>query len=135
MNPAHNHDERPPVGAGSLAVWPWTESDPAPTDPRPRTRGECQAGPRPCPWVGCRWHLAWEMPVFRDALELGISADVLAGLVMGMEHTCALDFDGKGITERELARCLGVSRQCINQRTHNALIKLRAKIQHAWRER
>jgi hypothetical protein len=24
---------------------------------RPRTRGECVDGPRPCPYVGCRWHL------------------------------------------------------------------------------
>jgi hypothetical protein len=24
---------------------------------RPRTRGDCVNGPRPCPWVGCRHHL------------------------------------------------------------------------------
>jgi hypothetical protein len=27
---------------------------------RPRTRAECQDGPRPCPWVGCRSHTALE---------------------------------------------------------------------------
>lgn len=24
---------------------------------RPRTRGECKDGSRPCPWVSCRYHL------------------------------------------------------------------------------
>jgi hypothetical protein len=24
---------------------------------RPRTRGDCIDGPRPCPFAGCRWHL------------------------------------------------------------------------------
>jgi len=28
---------------------------------RPRTRGECVDGPRPCPWVGCRHHLYLEV--------------------------------------------------------------------------
>ncbi len=25
---------------------------------RPRVRGDCANGPRPCPWVSCRYHLA-----------------------------------------------------------------------------
>lgn len=28
---------------------------------RPRTRGECKDGPRPCPWVSCRHHLLLEI--------------------------------------------------------------------------
>lgn len=28
---------------------------------RPRTRGDCVDGPRPCPWVGCRHHLYLEV--------------------------------------------------------------------------
>lgn len=27
------------------------------TPTRPKTRGECKDGPRPCPWVSCRHHL------------------------------------------------------------------------------
>jgi hypothetical protein len=27
------------------------------TDWRPRTRGDCADGPRPCPFIGCRYHL------------------------------------------------------------------------------
>lgn len=29
--------------------------------PRPRTRAQCQDGPRPCPWVACRHHLLLEV--------------------------------------------------------------------------
>lgn len=29
--------------------------------PRPRTRGDCLAEARPCPWVGCRHHLLLEV--------------------------------------------------------------------------
>lgn len=28
---------------------------------RPRTRGDCKDGPRPCPWVSCRHHLLLEI--------------------------------------------------------------------------
>lgn len=30
--------------------------------PRPRTRGDCLAEARPCPWVGCRYHLLLDAP-------------------------------------------------------------------------
>src|ERR1019366_2346037 len=28
---------------------------------RPKTRGDCVDGPRPCPWAGCRQHLYLEV--------------------------------------------------------------------------
>lgn len=68
-------------------LWPLlTEPDPGDRDlfelpRRPRTRADCRDGPRPCPWVGCKYHryltvsprngtiwvtcpdvLPWEMP-------------------------------------------------------------------------
>ena len=27
------------------------------TNPRPKTRADCIGDPRPCPWVGCKYHL------------------------------------------------------------------------------
>lgn len=33
--------------------------------PRPRTLGECREEARPCPWVGCRHHLALEVAIPR----------------------------------------------------------------------
>jgi hypothetical protein len=60
---------------------------------RPRNRSECAAGPRPCPWVGCLYHLfldvhpatgsikfnhpdfePWEMPV-SCALDIACVGD------------------------------------------------------------
>lgn len=35
------------------------ETEPGPR--RPRTRGDCEDGPRPCPWVGCRYNLMLEV--------------------------------------------------------------------------
>jgi len=28
---------------------------------RPRTRAECEHGPRPCPWYGCKYHLGLDV--------------------------------------------------------------------------
>lgn len=28
---------------------------------RPRTRGDCEDGPRPCPWFECKYHLATDV--------------------------------------------------------------------------
>jgi hypothetical protein len=55
---------------------------------RPRTRGDCVDGPRPCPWVSCRYYLAHE------------------------EQSCALDVADQGEhTPAEVAAYLGVTRQ------------------------
>ena len=29
--------------------------------PRPKSRSDCICGPRPCPWVGCKYHLYLEI--------------------------------------------------------------------------
>ncbi len=36
-------------------------TDPMLAIPRPKTRADCQAEARPCPWVGCRHHLLLEV--------------------------------------------------------------------------
>ena len=40
---------------------------------RPRTRGGCQAGPRPCPWVACEYHLLLEHGKRTSKVRLGAS--------------------------------------------------------------
>jgi len=37
------------------------------TDRRPKTRADCIDGPRPCPWLGCRYHLGVEVEESRNA--------------------------------------------------------------------
>lgn len=34
--------------------------------PRPRTRADCLQEARPCPWVGCKYHLLLEVATTRD---------------------------------------------------------------------
>ena len=58
---------------------------------RPKTRGECVDGPRPCPWVSCRHHLFLDV---KDGKFIrynfpGRELDDLA-------ETCALDVADKG---------------------------------------
>ena len=67
----------------------------------PRTRGDCLAGPRPCPWTGCRYHLG------------------------PARESCALDLAGRGgMTLDEIGALLGVTRERIRQIEGTALAKL-----------
>lgn len=57
---------------------------------RPRTRGDCVGGPRPCPWVSCAHHLALHVTpagaakvMFPDG-DGGVDFDIMA-------ETCTLD--------------------------------------------
>ena len=58
---------------------------------RPRVRGDCIDGPRPCPWALCRHHLYLE--VLEDgALKLNFPGRALEQL----EQTCSLDVADEG---------------------------------------
>ncbi len=79
-----------------------------PLVPRPRTRGDCKLGPRPCSWIGCRFHLAIE--------RRGLPGD---------PQTCALDVaDRAGATLEEIAEVLGVTREMVRQIQAGALARL-----------
>jgi hypothetical protein len=53
---------------------------------RPKTRADCEKGPRPCPWVGCKFHLYLEVKE-SGHLRYNFPDRDLDGL----EQTCALD--------------------------------------------
>lgn len=57
-----------------------------PLPPRPRTRGDCRFGARPCPWLSCRYHLAMEV-TSAGTVRLPHPHASLAEL----EETCVLD--------------------------------------------
>ncbi len=80
---------------------------------RPRTRGECADGPRPCPWVSCKHHL------FLDVTRHG-------GLKLNfpdlepdqLEQTCSLDVadeDEDGATLERVGALMNVTRERIRQ--------------------
>jgi hypothetical protein len=79
--------------------------------PRPRTRGECLDAPRPCPYVGCRHHLAL------DVTPSGSISEPYPGRELeALADTCSLDVADRGEhTLDEIGRILGVSRERVRQ--------------------
>jgi hypothetical protein len=75
----------------------------------PRTRGDCEDGPRPCPWVACRYHLA--------IAEIALNGDVrLVDEWDDGRPTCALDVADEGEhTQEEIAALMSVSQQRVDQ--------------------
>lgn len=100
--------------AGGLGVSPIVHAtEPLPlTDARPRTRGECIGGERPCPFVSCRHHLFLDVSAKTGAIKLnfpGLEVEDLA-------ESCALDVaDGGGMKLEEVGELLGLTRERVRQ--------------------
>lgn len=81
---------------------------------RPRTRGDCINGIRPCPFVGCRYHTAMRVQArgirCKDPLDMQTS-------------TCALDLADKGANPLwVIADALGLgSREAARQAVERAI--------------
>jgi hypothetical protein len=94
---------------------------------RPRTRGECASGPRPCPWLACKWHLYLDVNPETGAIELnfpGVAPDELDHL----EETCALDIADRGEhTLEEIGAALHVSTERARNIETRALERLRLR--------
>ena len=90
---------------------------------RPKTRGECAGGPRPCPWVSCRYHLMLTVDRFGKVTEH--FADI-----EDMRETCALDVADKGepMMHGEIAALVGVSPQMAQQNDTVALHTLARRL-------
>jgi hypothetical protein len=85
---------------------------------RPRTRQDCFNYSRPCPWVGCKYHLFLDIngekikSYGEDPLE--------------MEFCCALDIADKGgWCLEDIRKIYGLSRERIRQIVEHALRKMR----------
>lgn len=78
---------------------------------RPKTRGDCIQGMRPCPWVSCRHHLLIDLTV-RGKLTSNHGTDDPTTLA----ESCALDVADEGAASLDkIAAALGISRQRVNQ--------------------
>jgi hypothetical protein len=94
---------------------------------RPRLRAECEAGPRPCPWVGCRYHL------YLDTYTTGDPENPTPGLIihrpdlepLELPETCLLDLASRGpYTLAQIGEIFDLSRERIRQIEAGALRKL-----------
>ena len=94
------------------------------SDKRPRKRGECLDLPRPCPYVGCRYHLCLSVNHRGDITLLGeVGVDAL-------DQTCALDVADAGPTLRDdIGRWFHLSRERIRQIEEIALAKIAAYVE------
>lgn len=82
---------------------------------RPRTRADCIDGPRPCPWVGCRFHTQITVNPETGHIKFHF-AGVKEGDLDGHPETCALDIaDGGGVTLNEIGESMSLSRERIRQ--------------------
>ena len=97
-----------------------------PPDPslprRPKTRGDCVDGPRPCAFVSCRHHLAL------DVTPAGSIVEAFPGMdVSEMPETCSLDVaDRGGMILDQLGAIMGnLSRERIRQIETGATRKLK----------
>lgn len=99
--------------------------------PRPRTRGDCIDGPRPCPWVSCKHHL---LPGHIEAKATHMADDsdeALLSVLESMPDTCELDAaDRGGATLEEVAQSFSVTREWIRQIEAKTLKRVLPRVKH-----
>lgn len=88
---------------------------------RPKTRGECIGGERPCPFVACRWHLYLDVNPRTGSVTLNFPGAALEDL----PDTCCLDVaDRGGATLEQVAALTNATRERIRQIEELALLRL-----------
>lgn len=107
---------------------------------RPRTRADCVNGPRPCPWIGCRYHLAsdvranGDLTFQRRVIGMGRykyqrDEDEAVDRLVEMPITCALDAAEDGPSTLDvISTAIGVTRERTRQIEERALLRLRKRL-------
>ena len=79
---------------------------------RPRTRGDCRDGLRPCPFVGCKYHLYLDVNPDTHSIKKNFPHKD----VWELDDTCALDVAERGgLTLEEVGELLNLTRERIRQ--------------------
>lgn len=103
------------------------QQPPTPRDASaPRVRADCIAGPRPCPYMACRYHLFTETRA-NGSLFFPWGLDV--GAIADMEHTCALDEADNGAhTYREIGQKLNIVAEAVRGIEAKAMAKVTGRL-------
>lgn len=89
---------------------------------RPRTRGDCVDGERPCPWVSCKHHLYLDVNPENGSIKLN-RPDLEP---WELEHSCALDLaDRGGLTLEDVGLVTNLTRERIRQVEVRGLLALK----------
>lgn len=79
---------------------------------RPRHRGDCSQEDRPCPWVGCRYHLYLDVSEKTGSIKLNFP-DIAPE---DMQVSCALDVaDLGGVTLETVSALMNLTRERVRQ--------------------
>lgn len=88
---------------------------------RPASRGDCAEMERPCPFVGCKFHLYIDVHPVRGSIKVNFP-DVE---VWEMTETCALDIaDRGGITLEDVGQIMNLTRERVRQLETAGLARL-----------
>jgi len=97
----------------------WREIGPYPRGvKRPKTRGDCVDAPRPCPFLSCRHHIAYEVSA------VGSITHRFPGLELeDLPETCSLDVadDGVDKTLEEIGLVMNLTRERVRQIEEEAI--------------
>lgn len=89
---------------------------------RPKTRADCVSGPRPCPFVSCKYHLYLDVKEETQSIKLNFPHLE----VWELEHSCALDVSEQGgLTLEDVGHILNLTRERVRQVEVTGLGKLK----------
>lgn len=98
---------------------------PEPSQPLPEGREACVGGPRPCPMVRCRYHLAIDVSPKTGAIKLNFP-DLE---IWEMPETCALDVADRnpdGMPLEDVGKYVNLTRERVRQYGHPTIAKIRS---------
>lgn len=87
---------------------------------RPRVRGECVDGERPCPWVGCRANLYLDVNPETGSIKFTFPEL----MPWEIESSCALDLAEHINTLEEVGVVMNLTRERVRQLEVRGLLKL-----------
>lgn len=94
---------------------------------RPKKRGDCVDGLRPCPWVSCRFHNYLDIDEMSGSLKINYR-----GPVEEMTHSCSLDVADNGPNRLvDVGAVMSLTRERVRQLEEKLLLKVRRRTMFA----